>query len=85
MDFKLEPVGTERLTCHLCSEDSLLGIAHTTGVREELDVRILHDMSEQIVLLVFEFDTLHGYGNHFGFRSLDGFSHELVVVELTCS
>ena len=85
VDFELEPVGSESLASHLCCEYSLLSVAHATGVRKELDIWVLHDMREQVVLLVFEFDTLHGNGYHFCFRSLDGFCHELVVVELSCS
>ena len=36
--FELEPVGSESLASHLCCEDSLLGVAHATGVRKELDI-----------------------------------------------
>ena len=67
VDFELEPVGSESLSSHLCCEDSLLGVAHSTGIREELDARTLYDMSKQVVLLVFEFDTFHSNSNHFCF------------------
>ena len=67
MDFELEPVGSKSLASHLCCEDSLLGVAHATGVWKELDIWVLHYMREQVVLLVFEFDTFHSNSNHFCF------------------
>ena len=64
MDFELEPVGAESLACHLCCEDSFLSVAHTAGVRKELDVRILGDVGEEVVVSVVELDTLHCYCDH---------------------
>ena len=64
MYFELEPVGAESLACHLCCEDSFLSVAHTAGVRKELDVRILGDVGEEVVVSIVELDTLHCYCDH---------------------
>ena len=85
VNLQFEPVGAESLTSHLCGENSLLGITYSTGVREQLDVWVLYDVGEEVVLLVFQFDALHGDGYHLCLRGLDGLCHEIVVVELSCS
>ena len=55
------------------------------SVGQELDVRILCYVGQEVVLLVFELNALHGYSDHLAFRCLDGLSHEGVVVEFACA
>ena len=85
VDLELQPVGAECLACHLCREDCLFSIAHAAGVWQQLDVRVLGDVGEQVVVLVFQFDALHCHRNHFRFRRFDGVCHQGVVVELSCA
>ena len=84
MDFQFQPVGAEGFAGHLCGEHGFFCGAHARGVREQLDMGV-DDMLQHVVFLVVKFDTFHGYGHHFCAGSQDGFFHELVGVEFSCS
>ena len=84
MDFQFQPVGTEGFASHLCGEYGFFGGTYTRGVRQQLDVWV-DDVFQHIVFLVTQFDAFHGYGHHFGAGCFDGFFHQGIGVEFSCS
>ena len=51
MDLQFQPVGAESLAGHLCGEDRLLGVAHTGGIGQELDM-LMRDVAQHIILRI---------------------------------
>ena len=84
MDFQFQPVGAEGFAGHLCGEHGFFCGTHAGGVRKELDMRV-DDMFQHVVFLVLKLDAFHGDGHHLGAGSENGFFHDLVGVEFSCS
>lgn len=81
VNLQLDEVRAEGLAGQLGGQNGLLGVAHARGVGQQLDARTAY-VGEHVVLGVVHVDAFHGYGDHFGLRSLDGAGHQLVGAEL---
>ena len=75
MNFEFDEIRTETFAGELCGENSLLGVAHTRSVGEELH-GVAVDVAQHIVVgFVVHVDTFHSHRNHFGFGGENGFEH----------
>ena len=62
-----------------------LSIAHARRVGQQLYILVLRDVSQKVVILITEFDALHGHRHHFRLTGLDSLCHQGVVVKLSRS
>ena len=75
MDFEFDPVRPERFARHLRGENRFFGIAYPRCVRQQVDSRQVQ-VTEHVVLRVFEFYSFQRDGYQFAAAGGGGFAHQ---------